>query len=266
MQPIPPCGAEIALPAVYHRHSALPGSASAPCREPGRLVGTQGTGSRIGASPRHSQCQQVRGQCSEAAGDAPVQKPPALGHLCCSRAALLQFNAGQGARRPPGPSAAQPRAPPPHRRRPQALRPPPLSQALARLLHRALGRRGHEAAMDEFRAQLDALMGEDRNVPLAERDERRCGCWPLLVVRCRHLLWTSAARSCCRSLLVHRCSRVAAPWGCWGCGRALLLLASHLSQAPSCCTLLSPCHRSQEQAQVHGRKRVQVPPVRLLPL
>ncbi|PRW39225.1 Luc7 3 [Chlorella sorokiniana] len=27
--------------------------------------------------------------------------------------------------------------------------------------------------MDEFRAQLDALMGEDRNVPLAERDERR---------------------------------------------------------------------------------------------
>ena len=28
--------------------------------------------------------------------------------------------------------------------------------------------------MDEFRAQLDALMGEDRNVPLAERDERRC--------------------------------------------------------------------------------------------
>lgn len=28
--------------------------------------------------------------------------------------------------------------------------------------------------MDEFRAQLDALMGEDRNVPLTERDERRC--------------------------------------------------------------------------------------------
>jgi hypothetical protein len=95
--------------------------------------------------------------------------------------------------------------------------------------------------MDDIRAQLDALMGQDRNVPLSERDKYR----HVSVLRADQR--KAANRAACLSWRSRR--------------HVLLVRRATAAQVPSCCSFFV-----QKGAQVQRRRYLQVLHLRFLSL